>query len=903
MSGVKTKLDEENQHTKEILTTNVSDIKFNLYPNFSEKIKFKIYIKKNIDKTKFRQIRIGILSILFDYWMNFKNEGMLIDFRWVITRKFFDSDIKWENYYKNVKKYNYFNSNISSLENGIYFSEMFCEYLHRNFKIFYNECMNRQKPSSFIIDNAYTDDEPENISSFYTLNEYKKECPDDYDYKTINVDKDEIFIPKYEFTSDDLCNIICQTNPKRPKFLMNKNLEETDFNINKTNTLSRVKIKVLNKVKLQDGEGISVIGNYELSCPMCSNIIKMLPHEMNSTTYKHKKCPIIIKEDGTLGNSPISKKSWNPGKSIEIHCYQIQTFKGKNILNKDDRFFFSIEDNIKSGIYYVDVVNLNGSLISPEDKSIKSIIFGIESAVPKIVKDRFVVGSSDLLTKKFKCDNHKLLDIFQGIIDFYKFEKATNFIPEKGGLVSLFSLFSVVSKNIFGYRHFPITIIGSGSISKTYPVSLMCSLIDIDYKYTSGENAQSFPGIYGGINNNVMIGNKRLSVFQEGAVASGMVLFDESEHFFDLNNQNKFNNNLKSLHENTLNIMKVGGRDINQNWTPIFFSNFIHKHNSLEQGKNKSYLMNVRESYLEFNNRSDEFHGSTKRECYKYISKQNLFKPLQYYDNENLIKAISYARNFIEGQDLCWWSFGSLPSQNRFLFDCVVKNDIEEKEDPYSTQSEDTDEVDVINLPTQDMVLSIKRFIFGDENTSISLHNHDLNTEIVNKQIKKLRINIIDFLKEEEELIVHFKNGKRIDIKIQNHIINFFMILQLINDYNSISLDIRTIGLGKKMLLKCKRGVTEDEYNFTEHSYKPNKNIIENEDFGSFNLMNDMEDYNQKKIEIDNFKNIQKEIDKKFKKLEEKENHLSIEVETSTDDIKKENTNVKDKLEEEFDVN
>jgi hypothetical protein len=111
----------------------------------------------------------------------------------------------------------------------------------------------------------------------------------------------------------------------------------------------------------------------------------------------------------------------------------------------------------------------------------------------------------------------------------------------------------------------------------------------------------------------------------------------------------------------------------------------------------------------------------------------------------------------------------------------------------------------------------------------------------------------------------------------------FFTVLQLLNDSNATDLDEVTKDFGNKILLKCKIGLTETQYNFLDNSYIPNKEIIDNKKYTNTALQYKTEQI----IEEEQSTKVEEKI---AEALEKKE----LESKLNKSDIKKSNEDIEE---------
>jgi len=842
------------------------------------------YFKKNIWNIMFsltnkKNIGSRLFKILFDYYKQYKNKE---DFKFLITKEYFESQEKWEIYFERNKTYKEIFKEERSLEFGLEFLDSFKDIIKESFDLFIDS-NKKNNPSDLGIGEAMNDfDVGDKISGFNSLSEFIEINPKlKNEFKKYNNDNLDCYIPKKILADTDFAEFVLKLSPNTPKILLNpliKNIKQN--NISDIENVIKTKLRIRNKLIIENTQSIK--GSYIYTCPKCAKKIIYKPYEMGSTTVKHFNCPTYPKSNGKFGNVPILKSSYINGSTLPLYCYEVMCYIDEYKLEEENKYFFSLDGNIINGEYYVNLVNIPGNLMSPDDKDIKTIILGVERATAKILPGFLSEEEGKKLANSFGIGNHKLFDIWSGIIKYYKNEKNITLKPDKGSLLQIFLIISALSRELFNYRNFPILVIGDTSISKTYPAKLIGKLLDINYKFTSGKQSQTYAGIYGGINTDIAVGAKKYKIFQEGAAGAGLTIFDEGSHFFDM--EKPFNEELKSLHNDEIEIMKIGGKIIQQRFTPLIFFNFTNYHKgNIDKFKDMSYEGEIKFYYWKLIKSFDtnEFHENNKLEADFYLNNKNLYLPLQYYDNEDLREAIAIVRQNKHSKDICWWSGGSIPAQNRFLFDCVVKRDLNFIREKAFDLIENIEAQNIYDLPTIDFVGTINNYCLN--NKKINLKNILNNDENVTKQLEELKNNVISFLRKNEAIIVHFSDSKKLDEKLSSSIVMFFTVLQLLNDSNATDLDEVTKDFGNKILLKCKIGLTEIQYNFLDNSYIPNKEIIDNKKYTNTALQYKTEQIIEEEQET-------KVEEKIVEALEKKE----LESKLNKSDIKKSNEDIEE---------
>jgi hypothetical protein len=332
----------------------------------------------------------------------------------------------------------------------------------------------------------------------------------------------------------------------------------------------------------------------------------------------------------------------------------------------------------------------------------------------------------------------------------------------------------------------------------------------------------SLPGFQGGINNNKNINGKTESVFEPGIVTKyGLVVLDEAERMFS---DRQLNLAIKNFPNRSLNIEKVGGEnDVPQNYTPIMCSNFYDYYH------NQQYLAMIKDVYytLARKDLTNTFHPSNKLDMNKYIDKCNIFltlsKTQEKYKNENLTKAIYYTRNKMENSNIDWRTGGRIESSYRLLFDCVVqvkKNKMVKEEDRIVRENTPTTLPEHYVFPVTEFLNEI-RYRLLDNKRNINLYDYQLLDEETMHQINTLKTDIADYVRDwSNNIHLHLAgNNREIDPKLYAVFENMCVVVQLIEDHTSTELSENVKDLILKLVMKCKRGLTEEEYNFTDHEF------------------------------------------------------------------------------------
>jgi hypothetical protein len=204
------------------------------------------------------------------------------------------------------------------------------------------------------------------------------------------------------------------------------------------------------------------------------------------------------------------------------------------------------------------------------------------------------------------------------------------------------------------------------------------------------------------------------------------------------------------------------------------------------------------------------------------LRKINLYLPIDFYvkneQNVLLAKTISSIRDKYMRNDIDWKTVGTLASDSRFLFSVVVKNFDEQLASTVKIESSDTQLVlpSLSDIPYLEFIDELKSY-FGIYN--INLCDLKANTDVINEQLFALSKSIAKFLSTDgKDIFLHLSNNTAIiDSKTNSILFSFFKILQLLEDKTSVVLSDNVKFWARLILLKCKRGISEKEYNFEQH--------------------------------------------------------------------------------------
>ena len=604
------------------------------------------------------------------------------------------------------------------------------------------------------------------------------------------------------------------------KFLLNPTIKISNkLNISELDEVNKYDLFV-NKIVFTDNAfGAFIVSEYVIKCPACAEDVSYLPFQTH-TNLKHG-CTGFYSEKGDQKYTMIKKTSLQTSISTPVYLYECFLTK-----DRDSKIFiYSLHNNLKPGRYKIDVYNCHAGLDGVSNEQF-FMMLGMEQMKVKLKNDfvdEKVVITSQLYCKENNIPFHPILNLLFAIRKIHKQYNNIN-INNKGTLLQLFSIISGVGKCLFHYNKIAISVVGNTSLSKTYSAALYAIMFDPNYTYIENGDNVSGPGLKGGINNKKMVNGKAISIFEKGKfTTAGLCVFDEGQNFY---NDPILNSALKNFLNDKISISKIGGEDgIEQNYTPLIFCNMLRFYQ-------EHYKKSIEMEYVKFvryEGANMAFpHKMGLRWINKYINTVNLSLPINYYitqeKNECLAKAITLVREKYFYSDIDWRTGGSIPSSFRILLDVLCDNqdkqsNIVERKSEYTKSKLP----ELYEVPWEEWQEYLSLRVLGDK--YINLYNEHTNSEEVNAQLEKLRENISKFILEDGlEIHKHLSMNKaEIDPKLNSIMYNVIIILQLLEDINATELTKATKEWAKMILLKCKRGITVNEYNFIQHKYVADK--------------------------------------------------------------------------------
>ena len=649
------------------------------------------------------------------------------------------------------------------------------------------------------------EDEDSKINNIFSLFEFKKDYPDEILDINSKIDKHKIYLPSSVLLFHNLHSLINKESDFR--FILNPRIKEhKKLDLTDTDKVIKIQIDVLKKIHLNDMFGEKLISKYKFRCPNCGGLLELLPYELFQT-IKHP-CPGFFDNNGNQKYFTIKPEGKEISNLINVYLYEAKT------LDSDETFFiYSFEKHLESGRYIVDLFTTISDL-----KGIGTnylfIVLGYQQKVPKV--NTILIDNKEAKDwcKKNRLPHIRLLDTPFSIQKMYRDYTLIPF-DSKGMLLQLFLTISALSKMIFKYNKIGISVIGNKSLGKTYIGRLFGQVLDPRFEYIQSALDVSYPGLKGGINNKKMVNGQIRTLFEQGIfTTAGLALFDEGENFYI---DKELNSSLKNLPDSKINIRKIGGETVEQNYTPVIFSNIYNYH----RDEYIKEIINVYYSIISRTHLIKEEHGNKKTDIIYYLKRKNLFLPLRYYievdKNEELSEAIFYVRESFRNSQRDWKTGGDLATSYRLLFDVICWNSEIKVNELNKRSVKDNAFVlpTVSQLPYHDFIETLKHW-YNNKTSKIDLYDLSRNSKEVNDQLILLKADISDFLLNEgKDIHTHLaENRVYIDDKLSSILMTIIMAIQLLEDIDSERLDENVKVWCKLIFLKCKRGVLQSEYDF-----------------------------------------------------------------------------------------
>jgi hypothetical protein len=742
------------------------------------------------------------------------------------------------------------------------------------------------------------EDEGEEVDNIYTFNEYTTKNNYKQDLLEMNGFKSEkqaiqeinenqyqnavfTYIPATNIKITNIHTLINKHSDNEDfKFLLNPVAKRKEYNYKDTaKNITKLRAKIISKEFSSLYENDAIVTKYEYTCPKCEKTEYILPNMLSTTIY-HECDPTnkIRTKINDRAIKPINKRIMTLYRCI------LQTNTDDNEPTwSDEIYIHSFDPDIKPGYYIIDTVKFYDKLAVLEGKNYNLIMmmFG-HKRIQKYDPNQEIINKN---TNPYQ-DINKIKQEIPEIIEFYNQQKE---IPQsklfnilfsirkyyeknydikmnnKGMLLQLFIVISAIAKQQFKHNKLAISIMGVGSVSKSFSAIAISQMLDDATEYVSDSKRMTTAAFTGGTNISKDINGTKVNKFEKGKISNtGFTIFDECQSIYT--NQ-EFNSVMKSIPQDEYEIATINGEKVPFTTTPIFLANF--------NNFTKEYTQKIIEAYkIKYKKENPTIYERTLKtdtDIYQYINKINLHENLEYYieiiKDKTLANTIYAVRKNFEQNRIDWKTGTQIEAQNRILFDVVIHR--KSNKITLDTKIEDTNTKEIKmynNLPVEQIQKEINEYIYGTINPQnrINIKDQDKNTKQTKEQIERLRKSTLKFLNQHklgQRIKNHFvQNVDDFDIKIRNQVINTIIILQLIEDINSNEISENTKKLSNIILLKCKRGISEKEYNM-EHNLQEIKVYPEmNAEF-----LVDLEDMKSEVIIAEQMERIQKEKEKQQK--------------------------------------
>jgi hypothetical protein len=718
-------------------------------------------------------------------------------------------------------------SDLNSL-NNIYSLKSFCEKYHDSDKmeLLYN------------LNKDY-------INNHFSIKDYDEFLEITKDFDSINAD--DLFIPSNDISLEDIFNLLNIVENPDFVFLLSPFVGYSNFHHNiLEGKVIKAKIKIISSETINANDFYTIVSKIKYICPKCNKKVYLKPISIGADIYH--ACNLFEK-----GRVKINRNILTIDTQTSVYLYKCDVYYSKDYLDDkiSDVYIFSFKDNLIPGFYVVDLfktyspfnilkkspMNFNYILlgnIRNSEKNLNDSIIKSYSEISKIINNLNIseenktqfLNLENIIYNKTGLPKHKLFNILFSIRHFYN-NSLNQEINDSGLLLQIFALLASISRNCFLENKLAISVMGVGSISKTYPVNMIFNMLDLNYKYISDSARMSTAGMSGGVNTNAIINGQNVKKFEKGAISNnGVVTFDECQAIFL---KEDIQSIIKSIPQDTYEISVVGGSKTNFNCTPVFLSNFNYFAKDYKNKITDAYLLKYKSTYK---NQSDRFL-KTNEDIIKYIEKLNLYMPIEfYYDtlNDKILSKIIYSvRKSYEHERKDWKTGSQIESMNRILFDVAIHNKISRNyseikgnllKDVIDLNENNNEIFFNENYPVQQTNQELLKYIYGGDwdGQKINLNQFNKNKPEIITQLKKLEKDVAKFLTEEElgkNITKYFlQNVDNFDKKIRHLVIKVIIILQLIDDIKAIELSDNVKKLSNAILLMCKRGLDKDEYDF-----------------------------------------------------------------------------------------
>jgi hypothetical protein len=662
-------------------------------------------------------------------------------------------------------------------------------------------------------------------------------------YEQIN--NKNIHVYNNTLTIENIFTLLNKIGEYKINFAFLPNQGEHQFSLNTPkDIITRCKIKILHKEQTSEDEFEYIVSKIKYICPNpdCNQLTLLNPNQIG-TKIQHT-CDPKLKIITNIKENIITPQIQTP---IILYKAKIQNKQTKKF--DTDIYIHSFAKNLQNTTYIADIVKFYEKIdilksknykyihlllahtkekknytVTDENKIIKTHEQILQTIQNPDVENKHKTQLKQYIKKleqlKLK-QPHKLLTILYNLRQYYKNYYNIE-IDDNGMLLQLFILISFIARKYFEENKLAISIMGVGSVSKTFPTNMLGKILDDNYNYISDTARMSTAAFTGGINTSANINGIQTRKFEKGKITNnGITCFDECQNIFL---QLNFQGILKSIPQEHYEISIIGGRTEEFNTTPIFLSNFNNYSQNYSTQIINAYKIKYKKTYTNAQTRKLK----TEDEITNYISKINLYENIQYYmeqlKDEILANVVYAVRKQNQHNRIDWKTGSQLEAMNRILFDCVIHKKSNIKNPDLEKINPDTNVLDILlndqdELPVEQIQNEIQQLIHNqNEPTYINikeLHKNKL------PNIQTLYENIFTFLNEEKlgrAIKNHFlQNADGLDKKIHLLIIKTILTIQLTNNTQAETLDEQTKQLANIILLKCKRGISTQEYNM-EHN-------------------------------------------------------------------------------------
>jgi len=709
-----------------------------------------------------------------------------------------------------------------------------------------------------ITSNSLQELEGEEIENIYSLEEYIKKYPNldqlsklnDITIHDLQKIVDDDAESKYYVTNESikLTNIHTLLNKYGEfefDFFLSPLIKKLKFSLTTPQEIiTRTKVRIIQKEFLTQNEYESIDSKLKYVCPTCEQQVSISPNEIGTEIVHY--CGLETQKKTKINMSIIAPEVKTPVVMYKCNvCNNYdETIEGAKDTWITDMYVYSFKDDITPGTYIVDIVKFydtfsvlkskkNKTLymllgIMPEKQEFKEAkIIKTGREIEKILASEKTAGKEQFIEQQKlynppiitnSVPKHKIFDILFSIRQYYK-NRFNLDIDNSGLFVQTVALLSMISRLAFKEKKMAISVMGVGSISKTFPCNMVFSLCDMNYKYISDSTRLTVPGMTGGINSSAIINGQATRKFEQGAISNdGVVVFDECQTIFLRPDIQAI---IKSIPQQEYEVSVIGGSKIKYDCTPVFLSNFNEFMKKYEQEIVDAYIIKYKSE-----NRYDENRKFKQNpDIIRYLSHINLYQTIDYYvevcRDSLLARIISAVRKKFENERVDWKTGSQIEAMNRILFDVVVHRKVSAN-NKEKLKYTNTKEINLnAVMPVQQVSEEILKEIYGVTDISFiryyDLSNEELNTPKVKEQLSNLDRNIFEFLSEDPsgKVITDYfmSDVDNFDKKIRNLVVKTIKILQLIEDLRSEKLSDNVKELSRIILLKCKRGLSIEEYN------------------------------------------------------------------------------------------